>query len=55
MSRPSAGTYFIYSRVTSYTGQQLTMTFNGENKAITVTPLDKSSKQRVRRLKLLHS
>lgn len=40
MSRPQPGTYVIYNRVASATGELLAMTFNGDQQPISVTPLD---------------
>ncbi|KAJ3487021.1 hypothetical protein NLI96_g3820 [Meripilus lineatus] len=40
MSRPTPGTYYIYNRVHDSDGNQLAMTFNGNGRPITVTPLD---------------
>ncbi|KAF9795706.1 hypothetical protein IEO21_11077 [Rhodonia placenta] len=46
MSRPSAGTYIIYNRVLSPTGEKLAFTFTGQNKTQTVTPLSNNETQK---------
>jgi len=47
MSKPSEGTYVIANRVLSPSGQELAITFNGENHATTLTPKANSPAQRV--------
>ncbi|KAF4616896.1 hypothetical protein D9613_008766 [Agrocybe pediades] len=45
MSRPNQGSYVIYNRVLSPTGDKLAITFTGQNNTLTVTPMTKSSNQ----------
>jgi len=47
MSKPSEGTYVIANRILSPSGQELAITFNGENHATTLTPKANSPAQRV--------
>jgi hypothetical protein len=47
MSKPAAGTYYIVNRVTSPTGEDLAITFNGQGNVATVTPLTRADSQKV--------
>ena len=48
MSKPAPGNYIIYNRVLGHTGQKLAITFTGQDKPATVTPLSYTNEQVVR-------
>ena len=52
MSKPKAGTYYIVNRVNSPIGEKLAITYNGEGKAATVTPLTNADSQKVKIMSL---
>ena len=45
MSKPAPGNYIIYNRVLGHTGQKLAITFTGQDKPATVTPLSYTNEQ----------
>jgi len=53
MPRPPAGTYIIYNRVLSPTGQKLAITFQGDDQFATVEPFERRNNQVVRNPPLL--
>jgi len=52
MSRPAQGTYIIYNRVLSASGEILAITFNGVNNTLTVTPKTGAESQVVSGVKI---
>lgn len=48
MSRPAPGSYIIYNRALSPSGEKLAITFVGQGNTLTVTPKTNSTTQIVR-------